>query len=132
MKIDMRKRFAAVGGALAVIVGAGVGLAPTASAWDSNTHVNQCGTFFTENCGHGGVGDNNWRVFAYDQRSDGDGFRTNYKMLNGQEGYIDDPDGNGGLSGQVWTPSQVSSYRVCSKQGSDPRFWPCSRWIRVL
>ncbi|MFG2489406.1 hypothetical protein ACGFSI_42555 [Streptomyces virginiae] len=131
MNSGMRNRLAAVASGLAVIIGAGVGLAPTASAIDGNTHVNRCGPFFTENCGHGGVGDNNRRVFAYDQRSDGYGFRTSYRMLNGDENYIEDPDGNGGNSGQVWTPSPVTSYRVCSKQGN-PIWWQCSDWIWVL
>ncbi|MFD9486810.1 hypothetical protein [Streptomyces sp. NPDC059991] len=111
---------------------AGVALAPTASAWDGNTHVNRCGVLRNQNCGHGGVADNNRRVFAYDQRSDDAGFRTNYRMINGVVDYIKDPDGNGGVGGQVWTPQPVSAYQVCSEQSGGPAWWFCSDWISVL
>ncbi|MFD7451829.1 hypothetical protein [Kitasatospora sp. NPDC059827] len=132
MRIESGRRIATVLGGLAVVVGVAVAQAPTASAWDSNTHLNKCGIFFNQNCGHGGVGDNNRRVFAYDQRADDNGFRTEYRMTNGDSGAIKDPDGDGGGSGQIWTPAPVKSYRVCSEQGNDYRFWPCSEWINVL
>ncbi|MEV7782996.1 hypothetical protein [Kitasatospora sp. NPDC088351] len=132
MKIKTSRRLTTVIGGLAVVVGAGVGLAPAASAWDGNTHINRCGVFRTENCGHGGVGDGNRRVFAYDQRSDDAGFRTNYRMINGVVDFVKDPDGNGGGSGQVWTPELVSAYQVCSEQPGGPAWWFCSDWISVI
>lgn len=132
MKNPAARRLATVVSGFAMLVGAGVALAPTASAWDGNTHVNRCGILRNENCGHGGVGDNNRRVFAYDQRSDDAGFRTNYRMTNGVEDFVKDPDGNGGGSGQVWTPEPVAAYQVCSEQSGGPAWWFCSNWIPVL
>ncbi|MFJ8431595.1 hypothetical protein ACIQ9P_09855 [Kitasatospora sp. NPDC094019] len=132
MMIKTSARLAAVLGGITMMAGVGVAQAPAANAWDGNTHVNRCGILRTENCGHGGVGDNNRRVFAYDQRSDDAGFRTNYRMINGVVDFIKDPDGNGGGSGQVWTPEIVSAYQVCSEQPGGPAFWFCSGWISVL
>lgn len=130
-KARTTRRLATVVSGLAMLVGAGVALAPAASARDSNTHVNRCGILRDQNCGHGGVADNNRRVFAYDQRSDDAGFSTSYRMANGTEGYIKDPDGNGGASGQVRTPEPVVSYKVCSEQPGGSAWWRCSDWIDV-
>jgi hypothetical protein len=112
---------------LAIVAGLLAG-APTASAHETLKGIYLCGSDYNDRCGYGGVTNVHIRVYACDTYADGYGFRTYYRLENGQTGYVDDGNGSRtGCSALVPSLGQPGSpyivwYRVCWKRSPE---WIC-------
>ncbi len=86
----------ALGAAAAMALG-GPGMA---SAHDPSAGVYGC-PGAADRCGYGGVTDGHLRVYSCDTKGDNIGFRTWYRLANGDTDYIDDANGSSsGCSGE--------------------------------
>lgn len=114
MRVRGSKRGAGMGGILALVLGTSVWLAPAAAA-DSYRDLGGCGFLGRSLCGSGGVNNGNRNVWSCDKYANGEGFRVLFGEINTYEGFIDDPDGDGGVCGNFATGSTVTWYQVCRK-----------------
>jgi hypothetical protein len=78
--------------------------------------------------GHGGVVGDGYRLYACDDRADGQGIRTEVTLNSGLTDFVSDPNGSQPGCGYKDTPGQyyATRYRVCMPSVV------CTGWARAF